>query len=632
MTYPARPAPNTARAAAIAAFFLPLSVLPWLNPVAGGAMTPAIPLLVGWTCMALLFAGLPVPYASQRSFYAGLLLLGIAVIGFASNASWQMLAFGLLMMATAAVVAMRLVQDPALQPRTPLATAEHMHTGIALIAWSWLLAGFLNACIGLLQHFQHTAWLGGLINHAPVGQVYGNLRQRNQFATLMNMALWALWYLWQNGALLPASSALLKKTGRNGARILPATLAWVLMLPLAICTALTLSRGGMVQLAALMLMLACWTLRRKPADFAAFANNSALHNVTNSPAHASSHNTSATRAQILAWLAGLLLAYLATAYVLPHLYGGTDIALRLAGLDSHACISRTVLWGNVLHLVAQKPLTGWGWGELDFAHYSANYSQMRFCDMLDNAHNLPLHIAVELGVPIAVLACAAVLWWLLRQRPWAELAPARQLAWGVLDAIGIHSLLEYPLWYAPVQLACGLALGLLAATGNKHPCTNGTDSNSNDASCAQAPRHNPALRLAQRATAALLLLALAYASFDFVRVTQLYTVAQSRVWPFKQNTQAQAERSRLFHNAVLFAKLSTEPVTPQTAATQLAQAQKLMHYSPERRVAKRIIECLHALGRHNEAQAAQAHLDVVYPPKKSAQAAQDAEQEEAEED
>ena len=175
-------------------------------------------------------------------------------------------------------------------------------------------------------------------------------------------------------------------------------------------------------------------------------------------------------------------------------------------------------------------------------------------------------------------------------------------------------------------------MGLLAATGNKHPCTNGTDSNSNDASCAQAPRHNPALRLAQRATAALLLLALAYASFDFVRVTQLYTVAQSRVWPFKQNTQAQAERSRLFHNAVLFAKLSTEPVTPQTAATQLAQAQKLMHYSPERRVAKRIIECLHALGRHNEAQASQAHLDVVYPPKKSAQAAQDAEQEEAEED
>ena len=570
-------------------------------------MTPAIPLLVGWTCMALLFAGLPVPYASQRSFYAGLLLLGIAVIGFASNASWQMLAFGLLMMGTAAVVAMRLVQDPALQPCTPLAAAEHKHTGIALIAWSWLLAGLLNACIGLLQHFQHTAWLGGLVNHAPVGQVYGNLRQRNQFATLMNIALWALWYLWQNGALLPASSALLKKTGGKSARLLAATLAWLLMLPLVICTALTLSRGGMVQLAALMLMLAYWTLRRKPADFAEFANNSAPHNATNSTAHASSHNASATRAQILAWLTGLLLTYLATAYVLPHLYGGTDIALRLAGLDSRACISRTVLWGNVLHLITQKPLTGWGWGELDFAHYSANYSQMRFCDMLDNAHNLPLHIAVELGVPIAVLACAAALWWLLRQRPWAELAPARQLAWGVLAAIGIHSLLEYPLWYAPFQLACGLALGLLAATSpsckSSHSTTHCKRTNCNAAQ----------LRV-QHGIAALLLLGLAYASFDFVRVTQLYTVAQDRVWPFKQNTQEQAERSRLFQNAVLFAKLSTEPVTPQTAATQLAQAQKLMHYSPEQRVVKRIIECLHVLGQHDEAQAAQAHLDMVYPP------------------
>lgn len=573
-------------------------------------MTPAIPLLVGWTCIALLFAGLPVQYASQRSFYAGLLLLGIAVAGFASNASWQMLAFGVLMLAAAAIVGMRLVQDPALQPRTLLDATEQKHTGIALIAWSWLLAGLLNACIGLLQHFQHTAWLGGLINHAPVGQVYGNLRQRNQFATLMNMALWALWYLWQNGALLPTSSALFKKVGRNGARLLPAVLAWILMLPLAVCTALTLSRGGMVQLLALLLMLTGWTLRRETTTYAAAPT-------TSSP--------TSMRAPILAWLAGLLLVYLATAYVLPHLSGGTDIALRLAGQDSRACISRTVLWGNVLYLIAQKPLTGWGWGELDFAHYSANYSQMRFCDMLDNAHNLPLHIAVELGVPIAVLACAAALWWLLRQRPWAELAPARQLAWGVLAALGIHSLLEYPLWYAPFQVACGLALGLLAAT--RPSCKS-----SHSTTLCKQVNCNPAQLRVQHGIAALLLLGLAYASFDFARVTQLYTVAKDRVWPFKQNTQAQAERSRLFHNAVLFAKLSTEPVTPQTAATQLVQAQKLMHYSPERRVAKRIIECLHALGRHNEAQAAQAHLDVVYPPKKSAQAAQDTEQEEAEED
>lgn len=29
----------------------------------------------------------------------------------------------------------------------------------------------------------------------------------------------------------------------------------------------------------------------------------------------------------------------------------------------------------------------------------------RFCVLLDNAHNLPLHLAVELGVPVAALLC-----------------------------------------------------------------------------------------------------------------------------------------------------------------------------------------------------------------------------------
>lgn len=591
MSHTAHPAPRPARAAAIAAFFLPLAVLPWLNPVAGGAVTPAIPLLTGWVCMAVLFAGLPVQRASQRSLYVGLLLVGITLAGFAANARWQILALGLLMIGTAAIAGMRLVQDPALQPCTPLPSGQKSF-GIALIAWSWLLAGLLNACIGLLQHFQHTAWLDGLVNHAPVGQVYGNLRQRNQFATLMNIALWALWYLWQSGNLQAASNVLLKRVSSSGARLLAATLAWLLMLPLAVCTALTLSRGGMVQLLALLLMLAGWTLRRKAAPIAT---------------DQATCSTTTMRTPILAWLAGLLLAYLATAYVLPHLYGGTDIALRLAGQDSRACISRTVLWGNVLYLIAQKPLTGWGWGELDFAHYSANYTQTRFCDMLDNAHNLPLHLAVELGVPMAVLACGAALWWLVRQRPWAEPAPARQLAWGVLSALGIHSLLEYPLWYAPFQMACGLALGLLAASSK---------SNSEAGFSASKHKCTTTLLRAQHGVAAILLLGLAYACFDFVRVTQLYTAAQERVWPFKQNTQAQADRSRLFQNAVLFAKLSTEPVTPQTAAMQLAQAQKLMHYSPEIRVARRIITCLQALGRNDEAQAAQAHLDMVYPPKK----------------
>src|SRR3954470_23707547 len=114
-----------------------------------------------------------------------------------------------------------------------------------------------------------------------------------------------------------------------------------------------------------------------------------------------------------------------------------------------------------MHLIAQKPWTGWGWGELDWAHFMTLYPGARFCDILDNAHSLPLHLAVELGLPVAAIACGAIAWALLRIAPWREADATRQLALCVLAVILIHSLLEYPLWYGPFQIAFGLALGLL---------------------------------------------------------------------------------------------------------------------------------------------------------------------------
>ena len=586
-----RPVPETSNAAFHAAFFLLCACIPWLNPVSGGAMTPAIPLITGWMCISLLFLAFPAWRGSAMAMYAGVFVLVTSLGGLLFDRSWQLLAIGLLMIGAAAAVGARMAQDAAEASgpgRRPLLAA-----GVRLIAWAWLLAGLLNAGIGLLQYFQHTAWLGELVNHAPVGQVYGNLRQRNQYATLMNIALWALWYLWQCGALQQLAGRWL---GRHAGTLL----AWLLMLPLAVCTALTLSRTGLVQLALLLALLAWWDWRR-PADQRQAGQPS--------------------RAAVLLWLVALVLCYLAAGYVMPHLAGMTDILLRLEGKDSRACISRTVLWGNVLQLIAQKPLAGWGWGELDYAHYYANYPGMRFCDMLDNAHNLPLHLAVELGVPVALLVCAGVLVWIIRTRPWAEASPERQLMWGVLAAIGMHSLLEYPLWYAPFQLACGLALGVLwvmpaeqmrrAPAGANAPAPM-ADGEGTAAAPDAAVQQRHWLK-AQYAVAVLMLLGLFYASFDFVRVTQLYTVPEDRVWPFANHTLAQASRTPLYQNAVRFAGISTIPLTRLNAEAQLAEARQLMHFSPEARVVERIIEALRLLGRDAEAQQAEAHFRAVYP-------------------
>ena len=113
------------------------------------------------------------------------------------------------------------------------------------------------------------------------------------------------------------------------------------------------------------------------------------------------------------------------------------------------------------HLILQKPWTGWGWGELDYAHYITLFPGARFCVLLDNAHNLPLHLAVELGLPFALLVCGVASLWVWRARPWAETDPVRQLAWGILAVVGLHSMLEFPLWYGPFQIVTLWALALL---------------------------------------------------------------------------------------------------------------------------------------------------------------------------
>lgn len=414
----------------------------------------------------------------------------------------------------------------------------------------WIAAGLSSSALALLQYFGQAGPFGAWINWAPSGEAFANLRQRNQFASLTSIALAALLAGW-----------VLARQRRT--RIQDALLAGA-MAVLVVGNAASSSRTGMLQLLALTAAVLVW--RRDLRTWTRLVAMLACYTI-------------ATLA--LPWLAGLD----------PASHG---MFSRLREGDT-LCASRLTLWRNVLHLIAQKPWLGWGWGELDYAHYITLYDGPRFCDILDNAHNLPLHLAVELGIPAAVLVCGGVLVWILRARPWRETDAVRRAAWMVLAVIGVHSLLEYPLWYGPFQLALGLCLGLLWR---------------DDAAARPAPaaaRHMPTL------LAIVSLALVAYAAWDYRRISQVYLPPDQRAPAYRDDTLAKAQRSWLYQRQVKFAALSVAEVTPDNAASMHALATELLHFSPEPRVIEKLLASAQLLGLQSEVEFHKPRFAAAFP-------------------
>ena len=410
------------------------------------------------------------------------------------------------------------------------------------VAQAWLLAALISAFIGLVQYFGQTQALVPWISTTAIGEAFANLRQRNQFATLTSIGLLAL--LWQV-AQQPTHSPTRGETER---RMHFATGACALLL--AMGNAASGSRTGLLQWVLVLALAIVWSSRgqRRVLSVSAFA------------------------------LAAYVLAALLLPWVLEVVAGVQSGGLLGRFKEEAGCSSRRVLWSNVLHLIAQKPWTGWGWGELDYAHFITLYPGERFCEILDNAHNLPLHLAVELGVPVALVVCGLGLWLTWRAKPWCETDATRQLAWGVLAVILLHSMLEYPLWYGPFQIAAGLCVWLLLRK-----------------------LFSPLDLVHSTWIATLFIAVIAYAGWDYWRISQIYLIPTMRAEPYRENTLNKIRGSWLFQNQVQFAELTTITLTPENAAQINAMAKQLLHFSPEARVVEKLIESAVMLGRDEEA-------------------------------
>ncbi len=476
-----------------------LICLPWLNPFSPGPTANVVPLLFAWSCAA------------------GLLLLRASVHPNQQRTDW-----------------------------------------VRAMAGAWVVAAAMSAMIGLLQYLGATEWLGVWANRTEVGLAYGNLRQRNQFASLMSIGLVAL--LWW--AAQPS---------RPGFRSHAGLIALAMLLGAG--NAASSSRTGLLQLLMVVVLSLYW-------------QHWTRH-----------HRASSQSGHGLRWvLLAAVLTYAVATWALPWLAGLDPMHAgawaRLREGDA-VCASRLTLWRNVLFLISEKPWAGWGWGELDYAHFITLYPGARFCDILDNAHNLPLHLAVELGVPLALLVCGGALWFIWRAQPWRELDATRHMAWGILAVIVLHSLLEYPLWYGPFQMAAGLCLWLLM------------------------PHHSPPKRslvpYLQAGCAGVLLGFCVLAAWQYRLASQIYLQPDERAPAYRVNTLEKTRHVVLFQAQLRFAELTTTKLTPANAAQMNLLAKETLHFSPEARVVETVINSALLLGRDTEADYYLERLQAAFP-------------------
>jgi len=285
--------------------------------------------------------------------------------------------------------------------------------------WGLAVAGIASTLIGLIQVFWPHAADGTWVALAAIaGRATGNVRQPNHLSSLL---------LWSVVAVVWLGEA--KAVDRRVVAAVAVAFVYVVVL--------TASRTGAVG----MLTLAGWGLLDRRL-------------------------TRSTRALLL--LTPLLYAamWTLTAAWAAHSHQVVGAETRFGkGVD--LATNRFEVWSNTWSLIATHPWLGVGFGDFNFA-WTLTPFPGRATEFFDHTHNLILNFMVEMGVPLATLVLALLLfalWQALRHaivdgREAGAGYPIQRAAFVIVFLVAIHSMLEYPLWYTYFLLPTAFAFGL----------------------------------------------------------------------------------------------------------------------------------------------------------------------------
>lgn len=506
---PTQPIPPQADAA-IASLALATALPPLLafNQTPAATLYNQLLALAGWG-LALLVCARTVPNWRAGLASPAALALALLLVAPLSSVLWRGLPVSL-GLGAAAILGAGLAVLLMAQGLTPAAR----RTAAEALCWGLLITGLLSVAISLVQVFAPDLANGSVIARSGIaGRAVGNLRQPNHLASLM---------MWM-------AVAAVFITERRGWRALLAPLLFASVFTVV----LSASRTGFIGIA----MLAIWGLVDRTLSRTA-------------------------RLSLLATplMLGLSWWLMAQWSAEGHAFGAASRLSEGAGSPSRLAILRDA-WA----LTLAHPLLGVGWGSFNFA-WSLTPFPARPIAFFDHTHNLPSQLAVELGLPWAGAVLALLCWALWQAWRGAaradEDAPLRRAALMIVLTIGLHSLLEYPLWYAYFLLPACFALGLALPAGER------------EGTASSVP-----LSLA----GAVLVAGSLFAVWDYQRIVAIYAPGEDAL-PLGQRIAAGQASPFFAHQADYAAATSQPPGPAALAATRrtafsLIDARLLMHWS-----------------------------------------------------
>jgi O-antigen ligase len=279
---------------------------------------------------------------------------------------------------------------------------------VTALAWGLVIGGMVNVGIVTLQFVTRT---GGAIPWLPNLVSYGAIAQANHFADFTALATASLIYLYAKGRFSLSFFALI-------------LMCFLMML------SFSGSRSAWLYLAALTILAVClYVSTRKQQD-----GSIAIRSI---------------------FRIGLLLipAFILVQAFIYYVIPNNLVSLPTERLVESANVSGTSIRLSVLYdslrLFIQSPWLGIGIGEMraeTFLLLDTPTSQS-FNRPFEHTHNLFSHLLAEMGIGAFLIVLMGLIVW-FRAIKWSKLNLETWWLFSLLAILGIHSMLEYPLWFA----------------------------------------------------------------------------------------------------------------------------------------------------------------------------------------